>query len=681
MNRQRLTKLLILAQTFLTISGYDLLAQNEVGGTVPENLEGPVGARALGLGSAYVAAANDPTAVYWNPAGLDLVEKQSASFYYLGLQFDTAHSFVGIAYPTLSIGTFGFGWWHLSTSGVQERDSYAQSGNVDDFSANELFFSYGKDLRDNLSIGTSVKLYKLGFGNVRDQGERIDDTGLGLDLGMIYSPVFDMSLLRDISLGVNIQNLIAPSIRLRNRQDEGVINLKAGISKLIGFGEAGNHMRLLFDINTSTADGAPTTFHLGSEYSFQGAATLRLGYNNGAMAFGAGAQYNNFRFDYNYGAFFEADPFDPGHRLTITIDMGKSKTERMKIAREEREKALQIRVENELWVNAETDFNNSMEKGRERYYDKEYLDALVEFDNAVDAAETMQEISMRLRPVDGEDPEANMRVETALSSSQEAEKFLQLAEVRYDSLRTENQKRIMIAARESAVEQKLRDFILEHKEKGIAFFKGGFYSKAISEWQLSVDEINTTNLEKLPQWVAEVKLELENNIKTAEKQLEGDTRDTIKKAKRLYDLGQVVQAINLLQGLLNSTSGSEREEVEGLIGRYQNQMSFSQHFDEGMRLYEQKEWTRAAKAFENALKVRPNDKKTKEMYDEAYDRSVATVINMPPQVRIKYIRGRQLYREGKYREAMEVWEAARSDQPRNKVLLDAIDRAKAKLKE
>jgi len=30
-----------------------------------------VGGRAAGLGEAYVAAANDPTAIYWNAAGLD----------------------------------------------------------------------------------------------------------------------------------------------------------------------------------------------------------------------------------------------------------------------------------------------------------------------------------------------------------------------------------------------------------------------------------------------------------------------------------------------------------------------------------------------------------------------------------------------------------------------------------
>ena len=41
----------------------------KVGTTVAQFLKIPVGARAQGMGSAFVAVANDATAIYWNPAG------------------------------------------------------------------------------------------------------------------------------------------------------------------------------------------------------------------------------------------------------------------------------------------------------------------------------------------------------------------------------------------------------------------------------------------------------------------------------------------------------------------------------------------------------------------------------------------------------------------------------------
>ena len=43
-----------------------------------------VGARAMGMGSAYVAVADDPTALHWNPAGL-------ASFHQ-GVQVTAIHN-------------------------------------------------------------------------------------------------------------------------------------------------------------------------------------------------------------------------------------------------------------------------------------------------------------------------------------------------------------------------------------------------------------------------------------------------------------------------------------------------------------------------------------------------------------------------------------------------------------
>jgi len=39
-----------------------------------------VGARAIGMGGAYTAVANDPSATFWNPAGLTLLESSQFSF-------------------------------------------------------------------------------------------------------------------------------------------------------------------------------------------------------------------------------------------------------------------------------------------------------------------------------------------------------------------------------------------------------------------------------------------------------------------------------------------------------------------------------------------------------------------------------------------------------------------------
>src|SRR5450755_104165 len=42
----------------------------------------PVGARAIAMGEAYTAQADDVSSLYWNPAGLAILNQSQASFMY-----------------------------------------------------------------------------------------------------------------------------------------------------------------------------------------------------------------------------------------------------------------------------------------------------------------------------------------------------------------------------------------------------------------------------------------------------------------------------------------------------------------------------------------------------------------------------------------------------------------------
>ncbi len=101
------------------------------------------GARALGLGSAVVAMPLDASTVYWNPGGLDYLERRSVTMFYTPLLTiaDVKYHYIGAAYPVLDFGTFGAGWLHWDIPGVEERE-YGSVRRLASSSAVKMRFSY-----------------------------------------------------------------------------------------------------------------------------------------------------------------------------------------------------------------------------------------------------------------------------------------------------------------------------------------------------------------------------------------------------------------------------------------------------------------------------------------------------------------------------------------------------------
>src|SRR6266480_3088480 len=55
------------------------------GTTTGELLKIPLGTRAIGMGEAFTALADDSSALYWNPAGMSFVTQKEASFMHSSL--------------------------------------------------------------------------------------------------------------------------------------------------------------------------------------------------------------------------------------------------------------------------------------------------------------------------------------------------------------------------------------------------------------------------------------------------------------------------------------------------------------------------------------------------------------------------------------------------------------------
>ena len=153
-----------------------------------------IGARALAMGGAFVAVADDATAVIWNPAGLALLNDtriggMSTDLFGLGI----THQFVGATTTFANIG-IALGW---------ERTSVTQSGNDAEgnptasftWSESAIIGTLATSIMDIGLAGANVKYY------MADSGLGDTASGFGFDLGLLVN-LGDM-----FTIGVNAADL------------------------------------------------------------------------------------------------------------------------------------------------------------------------------------------------------------------------------------------------------------------------------------------------------------------------------------------------------------------------------------------------------------------------------------------------------------------------------------------
>ncbi len=304
------------------------------GGTSAAFLKLGVGARALGMSGAFTGVADDPYAIYWNPAGLASMgsEKNLGFFHndhFQGLKQEfllytaPADGLTFLGPRGLRSGVFGLGLNYFYTpkdmerrSGLNESDPLSPISPVEGkFGAYDTAFSlgYGWKPGRTSSLGASLKV-------IRQYIDTYSAGSFALDLGLLK----DLELFGEkFTAGFSAQN-IGPGIRFVRRYDLPLV-FKAGLS--LRLPDSGALVALdaakPIDNYPSLAAGLELplmrTLSLRSGYRYRHTGN-ELGAWSGFSA-GAGVSFGRLSFDYAFAPFGE---LGNTHRFSLNARLGRS---------------------------------------------------------------------------------------------------------------------------------------------------------------------------------------------------------------------------------------------------------------------------------------------------------------------------------------------------------------------
>lgn len=264
------------------------------------------GVKAVSMGDTFIAIADDPSAIYWNPAGLSQINSFMLSSTYVNWLAGINCANFSIVRP-MGRSTMGISFNYVNIGGIEET-TLGQPGGT------------GRIISPNSYVLTAAYVYKfwpeltLGL-NGKLLSETIDEstsTGYGLDLGLLWQ------MLDNLSLGFNARSFLGSFGGSPLPSNYGV-GLSFKLSNLL----------LAADYNIPNDN--ISTFHVGAEYNFRNILFGRVGYNTrkeegagGTFGVGLGLKWRTINFDYAYVPYGD---LGATHRFSFgLLPFGESKT-------------------------------------------------------------------------------------------------------------------------------------------------------------------------------------------------------------------------------------------------------------------------------------------------------------------------------------------------------------------
>jgi hypothetical protein len=279
------------------------------------------GARSAAMAGSFVSITDDPSVIFYNPAGLGTLTSSQASFGFLKHVLDINSGYAAYGQSFRDWGWFGAGISYINYGSFPWTDEVGN--NLGTFHANEfaLLGGYSNLVYDVIHYGINLKFIYSSIADSRS-------AAIAVDIGGMY--VIEE---QDIAIGASLLNVGRQINEYLSTREDLPLDLKIGFSKRL------EHLPLLINLdfhrlNESAEDFLTKfkAFTVGGEFTASEALKLRFGFNNlqrrdlkigtsaglAGFSFGAGVLVNRYKIDYAFSSLGKVGGL---HRFTVGLSL------------------------------------------------------------------------------------------------------------------------------------------------------------------------------------------------------------------------------------------------------------------------------------------------------------------------------------------------------------------------